>query len=73
MQNKKPSHGKTSPHKGVSWCKQTKKWRATIGDGKRQFGLGRFASEDLAAEAYNAAAVVKFGEFAVLNKISGVS
>lgn len=59
----------SSKYKGVSYCKQTKRWKATV----RQTGisqtLGRFSTEEAAALAYNKAALQYFGEFAHLNQI----
>ena len=46
--------GRTSSHRGVSWAKSKKKWRATISvDGKRK-SLGSFVDEDDAGRAYDA-------------------
>lgn len=66
----------SSGFKGVSWHKGDRKWRAYIkvSDGlkKRQYAhLGNFDSREQAAAAYNAAAVQRFGEFALLNQIGG--
>ena len=47
--------GRTSRHRGVSWDKRGKKWRAQIGlDGKPK-SLGTFVDEDEAGRAYDAA------------------
>lgn len=60
--------GMTSPYKGVSYCKRTKKWVAQIcAHGVHKF-LGRFNKEYDAAQAYNFAAEELFGEFARLNR-----
>lgn len=59
--------GSTSRFKGVSFCKQTGKWRATIKSGGLQKSLGRHAIEVKAAEAYDSAAKLAFGSFATLN------
>jgi hypothetical protein len=40
---------KTSPFKGVSWVKQSKRWKATL----RRNLLGHFADEEEAARAYD--------------------
>ena len=54
----------TSGVKGVTWCKDKKKWRARIGvDGKR-ISLGYFNTREEAAQAYDEKAVEIFGEYA---------
>lgn len=50
--------------KGVSWCKATQKWRATINMGGRQKSLGRFAALEDAAIAYQQAAIALYGAYA---------
>lgn len=65
--NGRPHRDGSSKYRGVCWSKDKRKWRAQI-QGKP---LGFFASEDDAAKAYNAAAVVKFGEFVRLNMVPG--
>ena len=62
----------SSKYKGVCWCQQTKKWKATIQVNKKQIWLGRFDSEIDAALTYNVAAEKYQGEFAHLNEISYV-
>lgn len=62
----------TSIYKGVYYDKSmnTKnKWRAAIRVNFRKISLGRFPNERKAAEAYNRAAILYFGDFASLNKI----
>lgn len=56
-----------SQYKGVSWHKQRNRWRATIMVNRKQKHLGLFGREDIAALAYDMAAVREFGEFACLN------
>lgn len=51
-------------HKGVTFCKQTGKWRAQL-----KGHLGRFDTIEEAALAYNRAAVEYFGDFAHLNEV----
>lgn len=51
-------------YKGVTFCKQTNKWRARL-----NVCLGRYPTIGLAALAYNKAAIEYFGEFAYLNKV----
>lgn len=61
----KPPHGVLSIYKGVSVSGD--KWRAYIKIQRRQFNLGSYESEILAARAYDAGAIAVFGEFALLN------
>jgi HNH endonuclease/AP2 domain len=66
------TEGRTSRYKGVA--KAGKRWRAyasePTGDGEyRRIALGRFDSENAAAEAYNAWMLATHGEFALLNVI----
>jgi hypothetical protein len=44
---------KTSPYKGVIWNKKAKAWQATMRINGKQTTLGRFETEDAAANAYN--------------------
>ena len=60
---KKQAGAYTSTFKGV--CFTQNKWKTQI-NGKL---VGWFATELEAAQAYNAAAVIEHGEFAVLNKV----
>jgi hypothetical protein len=60
---------KSSQYRGVSFSKKDKKWRAAIEVNGKSINLGSFASEDLAAQAYNQAAKQHFGEIAYQNKI----
>lgn len=56
-----------SGFKGVSISKHTGRWQSILTfEGKRHF-LGRFDTPEKAAAAYDDAARVHFGEFAVLN------
>lgn len=57
----------TSGFRGVSWHKQTGKWRAHIQVGGKQRHLGLFMNEVDAAKAYDEAAIGAFGEFASTN------
>lgn len=52
-------------YKGVTFDKKNQKWRAQL-DGP----LGRFSTIEEAALAYNKAAIIHFGEFALLNEIT---
>lgn len=59
----------TSRFKGVGWSKDKNCWRARILlHGKHERFLGYFDNEQDAAAAYDRAAVVHFGEFAMTNK-----
>lgn len=60
----------TSKYKGVSRCKNSKRWRARIGVDQKQIHLGYFPSERIAAHAYNKAALKCFREFARLNIVT---
>ena len=57
----------SSQYKGVNYKKAGKRWAAQIGMYGRRKHLGYFASEELAAQAYDEAAKKYFGEFARLN------
>ena len=59
--------GTSSPHKGVCWDKNRGKWSAYIHINGKTRGLGRFATEIEAAEAYDRAALETWGRFARLN------
>jgi len=57
----------TSKYKGVSWNKKKKLWESVIGFNYKDCWLGYFKSEKEAAEQYDIAAQIFFGEFASLN------
>lgn len=59
--------GKTSAFKGVSWSTNCKRWTAYICANGRHRRLGSYDVERDAALAYDQAARVLHGEFAVLN------
>ena len=62
--NRRKQKGSSLIHKGISWDKQNRKWRANIQvNGKRKY-IGRFTNELDAAQAYRQAASKYFGEFA---------
>lgn len=62
--NQRPQVGKSSPFKGVSWHRISKRWHASIKvDGKKRH-LGSFLDELEAAHAYDLAATEVWGEFA---------
>lgn len=58
-----------SQFKGVTWQESIKKWKARIKANGVEVYLGLFVNELDAAKAYNDAAIIHFGEFALLNKI----
>ena len=68
--NKALSKIGSSCFKGVSYHKDSKKWRSYIFYSYKHYHLGLFSTEIEAAQAYNAAAKVIFGEFALLNEIT---
>lgn len=71
QRNKRKRIGVSSSiFKGVSWDRQCHRWRVQIMVEGRNKSIGRFATEAEAAVAYNDAATVLFGEFALLNDLS---
>jgi hypothetical protein len=67
--NRRKRAGTSSRFKGVTWSKPRQKWEAQIQvDGWHRM-LGRFATEEEAARAYNQAALAAWGEFAFLNEV----
>jgi AP2 domain/HNH endonuclease len=58
----------TSGFKGVSYHKHNKRWVAYIGKNPRTY-LGSFATKEIAANAYNDAAKIRYNSFANLNNI----
>lgn len=68
--NRKAPHTNTSGYKGVSRHSGTNRWQARIGiGGNKHKSLGSFATPEEAARAYNAAALERYGEFALLNDV----
>lgn len=65
-QNAQGHRDGSSKYKGVSWDSERQKWCVRVG----RVYAGRFDSEVEAAEAYNTAAVARFGKFARLNEIA---
>jgi hypothetical protein len=64
------------PFKGISKHKdkfRNKPWSARLFSHGRRLSLGYYRTPEEAAEAYNAAALQHFGEFACLNDLEGVS
>lgn len=56
-----------SKFKGVTWDKRHKYWQARIVIDGKQYHLGYYNTEELAALAYDIHAAWSFGEFAKLN------
>jgi predicted Zn-ribbon and HTH transcriptional regulator len=65
--NARKNPGKTSRYKGVFWDRERSAWQAKIMVNRKALSLGRFASEEDAALAYDLAAREAFGEFALTN------
>jgi hypothetical protein len=58
----------SSRYRGVSWVKRDQVWAARISNGKgSKISLGNHHDEDEAARAYDRAARVRHGSFAILN------
>jgi hypothetical protein len=70
--NKRPQRGGSSPYKGVSlqtsWHPIGRPWKASIDIDGRTKSIGYFATEVEAANAYDEAAIAKWGDFALTNK-----
>lgn len=69
MRNRRKFKIKTSEYKGVSWKKTHQKWDASIRVNGTLIPLGYFNNELEAAETYNLAAPLFFGQFARINKV----
>ena len=67
MANSRKKRNASSRFKGVTWCKTTLQWRCRIGFDGETINLGRFDSDEAAAEAYDRAAIELFGEFSNTN------
>ncbi len=67
--NARLSKNNTSGYKGVTWHKQTQKWRAIITVDRRPISLGLYETKEDAALAYNLAAIEYHREFACLNNV----
>lgn len=61
-----PKHN-TSGRKGVTWSNSSKRWHAQLRVTPKTIHLGFFVDLDEAADAYDAAAIKHFGEFALTN------
>jgi len=53
VRNREKRIGTTSKHKGVSWSKRDKKWRAYITINGKTISLGYYNNEDQAAKVYS--------------------
>lgn len=62
----------TSGFKGVTYYKPKKNWQAQITFNGHNYYLGRFDTPAKAAIVYDSAAVIKWGEFALTNKMLGL-
>jgi len=72
MWNKRTSRKvSSSQYKGVGYCKQTGKWRASIEANGKYIALGRFEAEEDAATVYNFAAEKYHGQYAQFNVTGG--
>lgn len=63
----KQNRNATSKYKGVSWDKWSKKWAAYATRNRKSINLGRYDSEEKAAEVYNEYVKTLHGQFALLN------
>ena len=59
----------SSQFKGVTWRKDSQKWRARIRSNHRLILIGQFDTEEAAALAWNEAAIKYHGAFARLNNL----
>ncbi len=69
--NRRRRRDSKSGVKGVSWCCQTRKWKASIQVHGVEKTIGRFPSIPQAAEAYAAKARELHGEFANFELVGG--
>lgn len=67
MQNQRRHRNSRYPYKGIARDKSGRYWRAAIYVNGRRKDIGRFATPEEAARAYDEAAVRYFGEFARTN------
>lgn len=68
-QNRKASKNSTSQYLGVHKRKDSNKWLSVIHKDRIQYTLGRFETENQAAEAYNKKALELYGKNAFINII----
>lgn len=68
--NLRKTQKKTSSlYKGVSWDSKRKGWLSNIRVNQKNAPLGLYKTEESAALAYNEAAKMHFGEYALLNEV----
>ncbi len=67
LRNTRKRDNCSSAYKGVYWHRKAGKWLAQIKPPSGNVYLGLFEDETEAAQAYDAAAMVEFGQFAKLN------
>lgn len=70
--NRRPNTTKCLTLKGVSFHRRSKTYRARIMVNRSSHWLGQFKCQELAALAYDRAAVYFFGEFALTNFMLGL-
>lgn len=63
LANQRPQIGRSSPYKGVSWCKRHQDWEASIKVRGRKIHLGHHRDEIEAALTYDIAALDAWGEY----------
>jgi len=61
------SRAGTSQYKGVSWARRQRRWKAQIRVDYVLRCLGYFVAEEVAARAYDTAALAAWGDYARLN------
>lgn len=72
VQYKRMRSNNTSGFKGVSWAKVNRKWVVQISVDKKQTFIGYFDEKRQAAIAYDNAAMLHYGDFALTNKMLGL-
>jgi hypothetical protein len=69
MANRTSRQDRLSRFKGLNWDRQYSRWIVRISVNKRRIIVGYFTDEVDAARAYNEAAKIHHGEFALLNEV----
>lgn len=69
MKNRRKNKQGSSKYKGVYFYKPLNKWNAQIEINSKKIHLGYYQNEVEAAKAYNLAALLYHGEFALLNTV----